>query len=458
MFSAAKVCLRRTALLKPRAVPRYLSSPSAVPPHPGRVEHDGVARWLFGCSALVFGMVSVGGVTRLTKSGLSMTDWKPLGGLPPMTAAEWSDEFERYKQFPEFRQRQSMTLDEFKFIFYWEWGHRMMGRFIGVAFALPMAYFAARGRIPGGLTPRLGLLFTMGGTQGLVGWWMVKSGLEVSPEQRKEIRVSPYRLATHLGMAFATYALLFHTAVDTHYSHGASALPARQAAAKALQRLREAGPQVIARAGTLRGAALALCAATYATAVSGAFVAGNDAGRAYNVFPKMTEDSWLPNEPLFDPAVSPWYRNFFENTPLVQLDHRVLATSTAAGTFAALAYARMAPGLWAALTPTARAAITATAGVSAAQVSLGIATLLAYVPLELAAAHQAGSLVLLSSATWMLRSLGFASQAALRAPAAPMMAPGMAFGAASIAGAGALLAADTAKAQEGGRGEGAGRR
>ena len=157
-----------------------------------------VGYWLLGCSGLVASMVTIGGLTRLTKSGLSMAYWKPTRVMPPVTYEEWAAEFEMYKRFPEWQQRQSMTLDEFKFIFYWEYGHRMLGRTVGVAFGAPLAYFLARGRIPAHLRGRMAGLFALGGSQGVIGWWMVKSGLEVDPKQRKEIRVSPYRLATHL--------------------------------------------------------------------------------------------------------------------------------------------------------------------------------------------------------------------------------------------------------------------
>ena len=172
-----------------------------------------ISNWIFCLSGLVAGMVTVGGITRLTRSGLSMTDWKLQGSLPPVTSEQWNTEFERYKTFPEWQQRQSMTIDEFKFIYFWEYGHRMMGRFIGLAFVGPFLYFSYKKMIPRSLYPRLGILFTLGGTQGLVGWWMVKSGLNVDPSQKKEIRVSPYRLATHLGLAFTTYTLLLWTGI-----------------------------------------------------------------------------------------------------------------------------------------------------------------------------------------------------------------------------------------------------
>jgi cytochrome c oxidase assembly protein subunit 15 len=142
-----------------------------------------IAYWLLGMSGLVAGMVTVGGITRLTRSGLSMTDWRLQGSLPPMNRAEWEVEFDRYKQYPEWKQRQNMTLEEFKFIFFWEYGHRMMGRGLGFAFAIPAGYFAMKKMIPRPLYSRLGMLFGLGGAQGLVGWWMVKSGLDMDAEQ-----------------------------------------------------------------------------------------------------------------------------------------------------------------------------------------------------------------------------------------------------------------------------------
>jgi cytochrome c oxidase assembly protein subunit 15 len=146
-----------------------------------------------------------------------MTDWKVTGNLPPMNKKDWEIEFNRYKTYPEWQQRKSMTVDEFKYIFFWEYGHRMMGRFLGFAFAGPFLYFAGRGMIPKSLYPRLATLFGMGGAQGLVGWWMVKSGLDMDPEQKKEIRVAPYRLATHLSMAFVTYTLLLWTGIISYF-------------------------------------------------------------------------------------------------------------------------------------------------------------------------------------------------------------------------------------------------
>ncbi|KAM3577216.1 hypothetical protein VYU27_000898 [Nannochloropsis oceanica] len=366
-----------------------------------------LAYWLLGTGALVAGMVTVGGITRLTKSGLSMTDWRLQGSLPPLNDAEWLAEFTRYKQFPEYQQRQSMTLDEFKFIFYWEWGHRMMGRFIGLAYGVPLVYFAARGRIPRSLYPRLGALFALGGGQGLIGWWMVKSGLEMDPQQRKEIRVSPYRLAAHLGMAFTTFSLLIWTGLDLLHppekaSRAAAVLQERLLAAASPQ----ASQQLLQRVSRVRNLGIASAALLATTIVSGAFVAGNDAGHAYNEFPKMMPHAWIAPEVFEWSNFEPKWRNIFENTALVQLDHRLLALSTAGLIGATLVAARRGQ-VWSMLPSETKTALTATVGMAGAQVALGISTLLLYVPVPLAAAHQAGSLVLLTLLSWSVHSMKF---------------------------------------------------
>ena len=390
-----------------------------------------VGYWLLGCGGLVAGMVSVGGLTRLTRSGLSMTDWKIQGGLPPMTADEWQREFERYKRFPEWQQRQSMTVEDFKFIYFWEYGHRMLGRVVGVAFGVPLAYFWSRGRLTPWLKPRLLGLLGLGGTQGLVGWWMVRSGLDTQllPEkQRQDVRVSPYRLATHLSLAFASYTGLVWCGLEV-LSGG------------------RAARSLVARAHAARLAPVAAAAAglTFVTALSGAFVAGNDAGCAYNVWPYMVDDRDVGEGASFAPplaeltALTPAWRNLFENTATVQFDHRSLAyaTSAAVGALAASA----AAGPFAALPLAPRAFVVAGSAAVVGQVSLGVATLLAYVPIELAAAHQAGSLVLLTTMLGASHALstaaGGAGATALKAAAKAGPAAGVAVG---VVAAGAGLA------------------
>ena len=227
-------------------------------------------KWILGTAGAVIGMIHVGGVTRLTKSGLSMTTWSPLGSLPPITQEEWEAEFARYKTFPEWQQRKSMDLSEFKFIYGWEYGHRMLGRTVGLIFCLPWMYFSARGKIPSGYQKRMVGLLAMGGTQGMVGWWMVKSGLgDDRRDDKHEIRVKPIRLATHLSMAVATYGALVWTGFDilgiTHTNITAEASKLSKEALKHSKRLRVGS--------------IAMTALTGATIVSGALVAGNDAGR-----------------------------------------------------------------------------------------------------------------------------------------------------------------------------------
>ncbi|KAL8538863.1 hypothetical protein ACS0TY_000748 [Phlomoides rotata] len=330
-----------------------------------------VGIWLFVSAAWVFSMVILGGVTRLTRSGLSMTDWKFTGSLPPLSDDDWLVEFKKYKQSPEYQRiNKGMSLDDFKFIYWMEYGHRMWGRALGIMFALPFSYFLRKGYI----TPRLGLrlsgLFALGAGQGLIGWWMVKSGLEEPASEYVEPRVSPYRLAAHLTSAFVIYSGLLWTALSVVMPEP----PAKSVA-------------WVQGAAKVKRLALPVSILVGITAVSGAFVAGNDAGRAFNTFPKMG-DAWIP-EDIF--ILKPLLRNFFENTATVQLDHRLLATATLLSIC----------GLWVStrkldIHPAIRSLIGGTMGMAAIQVTLGISTLLSYVPVSLGTAHQAGALTLLS--------------------------------------------------------------
>lgn len=334
--------------------------------------HRYVGYWLLGMSASVAGMVAVGGVTRLTKSGLSMTDWKLQGSLPPQNLAQWQAEFDRYKTFPEWQQRQRMTLEEFKYIYFWEWGHRMLGRSLGLLFVGPFAYFSLRGMIPRTLYPRMGLLFGLGGTQGLIGWWMVKSGLNVDPAQKKEIRVSPYRLATHLGLAFTTYSACLWSGLDILNSS-----TQQMSTAKSLP------PAALSAAKTLRRFSVINMCLVGTTVISGAFVAGNDAGRAYNTFPLMG-DQFIPDGIL---EMDPLWRNIFENTATVQFDHRVLALSTLASV-GYMYYTGVRGATFRTLPALSRGLLHGVAGMAVTQVTLGIATLLLYVPISLGVTHQ----------------------------------------------------------------------
>ena len=329
-----------------------------------------IAIWLFLCCAAIFAMVVLGGVTRLTGSGLSMVQWEPLMGiLPPLDHAQWQETFRLYQQFPEYKLRNySMNLAEFKSIFWLEYFHRLLGRTIGVIFFVPLLYFIATGKVRKSLIPRLVGMFILGGLQGLMGWYMVKSGLVDNPH------VSPYRLTAHLGLAFIIYAYIFWTALDLYFP-------------------RTSGIAVSRR---LKQAALLLTLGIFTTVLSGGFVAGLKAGYAFNTFPLM--DGHLVPESIF--ALSPLWTNFFENIATVQFDHRVMATLMflLIPLFWLFATRRELP-------PRARLGSHLLLAMLAVQISLGISTLLLYVPIPLAAAHQAGALTLFTLALFVTHEL-----------------------------------------------------
>ncbi len=328
-----------------------------------------VAVWLLVCCALIFAMVVLGGVTRLTRSGLSIVEWDPImGAIPPLTQSQWDETFDKYKQTPEYiKVNRGMSLDEFKGIFYMEWAHRLLGRLIGVAFLLPFLYFLARRRITRALVPKLATLFVLGGLQGALGWYMVKSGLVDNPH------VSAYRLTAHLAFAVIIYAYLFWTALGLLYP------PAARPAPDGLRRF---------------GAAVT--ALIFLMILSGGFVAGNKAGFAFNTFPLMN-GRFMP-EGMY--AMQPLWSNLFENIATVQFNHRLIA----------YLLVLVIPLFWwratrEALPARARLGAHLLLGWLAVQVLLGIATLLYIVPVPLAAAHQAGALVLFSLALFLQHAL-----------------------------------------------------
>lgn len=365
-------------------------------------------KWILGTAFSVVAMIHVGGVTRLTQSGLSMTSWSPLGSLPPITEKEWETEFARYKTYPEWQQRKSMTVSDFKFIYGWEYGHRMLGRAVGLVFVLPWAYFSAKKMIPKGYQGRMVGLLAMGGTQGLVGWWMVKSGLgDDRYGDSHEIRVRPIRLATHLTMAVVTYGALLWTGLDI------LGLPHQKTMAEEASKI--FNKDALRKAVRLRSGGICLTALTLTTIVSGALVAGNDAGRAYNTFPKMN-DEWIPSE-IAD--LTPWYKNLNENTATVQFNHRVLGMSTAVGALGLAGIGLLSPATkvksaTALFTPQVRIGLYAVGTSALGQMLLGITTLLQYCPLPLAAAHQVGSIVVLTSGIYLTHSLRYARPALVR--------------------------------------------
>jgi len=323
-----------------------------------------VAAWLLACCALVFAMVVVGGVTRLTHSGLSIVEWQPiLGTLPPMNEAQWLETFAKYQLTPEYQKvNQGMSLDAFKSIFWWEYFHRLLGRVIGFVFLLPLVWFWWRGRIDRPLALNLAGIFVLGALQGAMGWYMVKSGLVDDP------RVSQYRLTAHLSIALAIYAAMLWTALGLLYpvARGAVAPPVP------LRRLSWIVTWVVAY-----------------MVVTGGFVAGIRAGFAYNTFPLM--DGHLVPPEIF--MLEPLHLNFFNNMATVQFDHRL----------GAWLLALLVPWFWLkarreALAPRARLASHLLLGMLALQLALGIATLLLLVPVPLAAAHQGGAVLLLTAA------------------------------------------------------------
>ena len=339
-----------------------MTAPAIAPPQAARDEFPdtrAAAVWLTIWAALVFAIVLVGGATRLTESGLSITEWKPVAGVvPPHTPAQWAIEFEKYQRIPQYqRLNAGMSLEAFKAIYLWEFWHRIVARLAGLAFALPFVWFAVRRRLPPFAIRRLGVLLALLAAQGAMGWWMVSSGLSVRTE------VSQYRLAAHLGLAFVLLGVTVWTIAD----------------------LRD-GRRLARTTDGLRGHAIpGLVALVGLTSLSGALVAGLRAGRVFNTFPLMAGRVVPPGYG----QLSPWWRNLFENHAAVQFDHRVLALASFAAVVAAwAAFRRSAPP------PLARR-LDLALGAALLQVSLGIATLLLAVPIALGVAHQGGAALLL---------------------------------------------------------------
>ena len=334
-----------------------------------------IAVWLFVCCFMIFVMVVLGGATRLNHSGLSMVEWKPLTGiLPPLTQEAWQETFHKYRQFPEFRlMNRDMDLEGFKSIFWLEYLHRIWGRAIGVIFFLPFLFFLWKGWIDKSLVPKLGIIFVLGGLQGLLGWYMVMSGLVDRPD------VSQYRLTAHLGLAFLVYACIFWVAFGLIQP-----------------RPRTSGP---GRAGSRRWwIAATVFILICVTVLSGGFVAGTDAGFTFNTFPLMG-DRLIPANLLYlDPPI----RNIFENVTTIQFNHRLLAITV----FTLIVLFWLAQ-LRVNLSGTARLAMHLLLAAVILQMILGISTLLLVVPVALGVAHQAGALILFTVSLWTLHEFSF---------------------------------------------------
>jgi len=322
-----------------------------------------VAIWLLVTAVLVLAMVIVGGATRLTDSGLSITQWKPVtGAIPPLGDAAWVQEFERYKQIPQYRELNAhMTVEAFKSIYWWEWSHRLLGRLVGLVFALPLVVFAIRRQIPRRLILRCVVLLALGGLQGLVGWWMVASGLS------DRVSVAPERLMTHLGLALLLFVMLIWTALDAW-----------------------AGQPRTGEQGRWPRAGWIFLAAVFVQSLLGALVAGNDAGLVYNDWPLM-------NGALFpkDYAGASIWATIAHSVGAVQLHHRLGAYAL----FVAAIGLAIAAGRDRRLASETRLLAFGLALAVIAQAGLGIATLMAAAPLWLSILHQLGAALLLALAT-----------------------------------------------------------
>ncbi len=332
-----------------------------------------IAIWLLVCCALVFAMIVVGGVTRLTDSGLSIVEWQPIvGTMPPITQQDWDVLLEKYRATPQYQQvNKGMSVDEFKTIFWWEYFHRLLGRLIGLVFFVPFVYFLWKKSIDRSLGMKLAGIFVLGGMQGFMGWYMVMSGLVNDPH------VSQYRLTAHLGLAFIIFAAMFWVALGL-------LSPQREQT------------QPNERLGSLRKFAFGLTGLIFIMILSGGFVAGIRAGFAYNTFPLMAGHLIPPG--MF--MLEPWYRNFFDNVTTVQFDHRLIAWL--------LAF--LVPFFWyksrqAALSGTTRLACNLFLLMLIIQIGLGISTLLLVVPIPLAASHQGGAVVLFAASLWVSHRL-----------------------------------------------------
>jgi cytochrome c oxidase assembly protein subunit 15 len=330
-----------------------------------------IASWLFVLSAMVLVMVSIGGITRLTGSGLSMVEWRPLiGFFPPFSESEWLRVFNLYKASPQYQEINSgISLAGFKSIFWWEFIHRLWGRLIGAVFLLPFLWFLFKKKINLSIAPRLILLFFLGGAQGVLGWYMVQSGLINEPE------VSQYRLAAHLLLALALYIALFWTALQLRFPHS--------------EERQDQKTRGIVNLARLTFFIIAI------TILSGAFVAGTDAGFAYNTFPLM-DGKLIPSDYL----PRPWFTSTFEDIATIQFNHRILAILSLF--IALITWWR---SRWVVLVQRARNVANGLLIAIFLQVALGITTLILAVPTPLAATHQVGAVLLLTMTAWFIFEL-----------------------------------------------------
>ena len=337
-----------------------------------------MAFWLLTVAGVILAMITVGGLTRITGSGLSITEWDPImGAIPPISDAQWQDAFAKYQRIPQYiHEHAGMTLDDFKGIYWWEWAHRLLGRLLGILFFVPFILFAWIGAIRRQEWPRMLLLFVLGGLQGFVGWWMVESGLET------RVSVSQYRLAIHLGVALVLLVAIFWTALE--YLR--------------LQSNEETSP----RRDALLAWPTMIAVLVYVQMLLGALVAGLHAGFIYNSWPLM-DGRFAPGDAFVQ---SPWWINFFENPGMAQFDHRMGAYVIAFVVFALWWKERrlMLPRL-------AKRSGIALVHLTIFQIALGITTLLLQAPEFLAALHQLTAALLLCAAVWHAFELRYAASA-----------------------------------------------
>ena len=327
--------------------------------------------WLIVVAALIVCTLMVGGATRLTESGLSIVEWKPVTGtIPPLTDAEWTRQFEAYKTIPQYREmNRGMSLSEFKTIFWWEWGHRLLGRLIGAVFLFPFLWFLWRGFLSSELKRRLWIIFVLGGLQGAVGWWMVSSGLT------ERVSVSQYRLAIHFMLALVIFSAIVWT----------------------LRRLPRQPPVLASR--RVKITSRILLGLVFVQLYFGALVAGLRAGRMFNTWPDI-DGAFIPTgERLF--FEQPWWRNFFDNTLTVQFTHRMMAY-----TLLAVAIAHAVDAIRSRTSPAVVTGAIWMMAMILVQVALGILTLLNQVPIDLGLAHQAVAIVVLTLALCQSERLG----------------------------------------------------
>ena len=327
--------------------------------------------WLMAVAALIVATLVVGGATRLTESGLSIVEWKPVTGMvPPLTDETWTREFDAYKAIPQYREmNRGMTLDEFKTIFWWEWSHRMLGRTIGAAFLFPFLFFLWRGGLDARLKRRLWTIFALGGLQGAVGWWMVKSGLT------ERVSVSQYRLAAHFMLALFIFSAIVWTLRRLSDHAAANSAPLR-----------------------IKITSHILLALVFLQLYFGALVAGLRAGRVFNTWPDI-DGAFIPSADrlLFE---QPWWRNFFDNTLMVQFCHRMIAY-----VLIVVAVAHLIDAVRSKAAPQVISGARWLVGVMILQAAIGILALINQVPIDLGLAHQANAILVLTMALFQVERM-----------------------------------------------------